>query len=168
MGRTNSVAQQIRQDKLVTQEGLRNLQERLRKIQDRYNTLAVDKAEASEIGGGAWHDNAAIEEIEREQCRLLYQICELEKTIAEVLVIDNASVAEDQGQIRIGSKISITLNDVAAMEITLGGFASSDPANGVVSYTSPLGQALLGARTGDSREYKVCGRSMTVKVNAVH
>ena len=72
----------------------------------------------------------------------------LSKRLDEAVVVDNAGKTHDR--VRFGA--TVTFEDASGdeREVTIVGVDELDPANGRVSWRSPLARALLGARTGDT------------------
>ena len=56
----------------------------------------------------------------------------------------------DAGKIAIGMRVTIEDPDARRQTFTIVGEDEADPIHGLVSWTSPLGKALLGKREGES------------------
>jgi transcription elongation GreA/GreB family factor len=74
-------------------------------------------------------------------------------------------VEKDRGAaIWIGSKATIEFDDGEQMTLEIVGAEESDPQSGKISYQSPLGQTLMGARVGEMKNYSVDGQEIRVKI----
>lgn len=86
----------------------------------------------------------SIDARERDQ-RIHYLQARLET--AEIV---DPSVHEDGGPIRFGATVTYEHQDGAQHAITIVGLDEIDPADGRISWLSPIAQALLNAEPGDS------------------
>jgi len=71
-------------------------------------------------------------------------------------------------KIGIGSKVLVRLNKNRILTITIKTPDEVDPDNGVVSFRSPLGKALLGKQDGDVCKYFIGKRELVVKVLKIY
>lgn len=148
---------------LLTENGVRVLKEKLEKLEEEYAEVSRGKMEAAEQGGNLWHDNPAFEEVEQRQIMLAHMIAETQDTLKNAEVVETQSRGEKSKQVEVGCMLEIRLES-GSRTIRLGDGAESDPSQGVVSYLSPLGQAVLGAQVGEEREYTAGNRTMKVRV----
>lgn len=74
---------------------------------------------------------------------------------------------ENGSEVSIGSRVEVEFEDGRRRKIMICSPQEIDPTNGCISYESPLGSALLGAKPDESRTYQVDGRKITVKVRSV-
>jgi len=135
------------EQKLYTPEGFRALQEELDylvNVRAEENKKEISKARAY----GDLSENSEYEEAKNEQGIIHARIEELREMIANAKVIDESQI--DESRISVGS-IVVLYNVERAKEFTyhIVGSYETDPANGKISDSSPIGLALLGAREGD-------------------
>lgn len=84
----------------------------------------------------------------REQARLETKIIELERTLADAVIMERKATA---GQVGFGD--TVTLRELPGCETEtyqIVGELEADLANGTISATSPLGSGLIGATVGQS------------------
>lgn len=148
---------------LLTANGILVLKEKLKKLENEYAEVSLGKMEAAEQGGNLWHDNPAFEEVEQRQIMLARMIAEIQDTLKNSKVIEAHPRTGKGESVEVGYVLEIKL-DKGFRTIRLGDGAESDPAKGVVSYLSPLGRAVLGAKEGETREYVVGNKIMKVLV----
>jgi transcription elongation factor GreA len=98
------------------------------------------------IDAGDVIDNAAYEDAKNAQIRLEGRIQELEQMLATAQTISNISTQE----ISLGSLVSVRAADGSEHQYTLVGAYEAQPAAGLISNESPVGQALLGRKVGDT------------------
>ncbi len=149
---------------LVNEEGLKRLVAKIKELEEKLAQVSSGKAEAAETGGNMWHDNFAFEQIEREQRALTKQLSDARDTLRRAVVIsDQRQITE---KIDIGSVVDLDING-EHMTIRVGDYTEADPANNVVSYRSPLGDAILHASIGETREYGVGNRTFKVVIKGI-
>ena len=131
----------------LTPEGLENLKEELDQlINVRRPELAKRLRRA--IQQGDLSENADYIQGKEEQGFLEGRIQQIEAMLRNVVLI------EDQGptdEVCLGSHVTVVEQGSSDPELYhLVGSAEADPLNGKISQASPLGQALLGAKVGDT------------------
>lgn len=131
----------------LTPEGLENLKEELDELVNvRRPELAQRLRRA--IQQGDLSENADYIQGKEEQGFLEGRIQQIEA------MLRNAVLIEDQGatdEVCLGSHVTVIEQGSSDPELYhLVGSAEADPLNGKISQASPLGQALLGAKVGDT------------------
>ena len=109
----------------------------------------IDIAEKLKVARsyGDLSENSEYDEAKSEQAKIEARIVELEKTLENVTIIDDAV---DTDAVTVG--VTVTVLDVEYDEeltYRVVGSAEADPINGLISDDSPVGRALLGAKIGD-------------------
>ena len=133
--------------KIYTPQGFKALQDEL----DYLETVRVEenKKEISTARSfGDLSENSEYDEAKAEQGKIHARIAELREMIANAKVIDESQI--DESKVSVGSIVKI-FNKTRNMEITyhIVGSYETDPKNGKISDSSPIGAALLGSRAGD-------------------
>ena len=136
------------EQKLYTPEGFKALQDELDEIVNikiEENKKEISKARAY----GDLSENSEYDAAKQEQAILHARADELREMIANAKVIDESQI--DHSRISVGS-IVVLYNVERANEFKyhIVGSYETDPANGKISDSSPIGAALLGAREGDT------------------
>ena len=150
--------------KTYTPQGFKALQDEL----DYLVTVKVEenKKEISTARSfGDLSENSEYDEAKAEQGKIHARIAELKEMIANAKVIDESQI--DESVVSVGSLVKV-FNKTRGMEVTyhIVGSYETDPKNGKISDSSPIGIALLGARAGD--EVVVAGaREQTLEVKQV-
>ncbi len=129
----------------LTEEGLRKLKEELDLLK---NTKRPDVIKRIEIAReyGDLSENAAYHDAREEQGFIEGRIMELEDLIKKAIVINFKDSKKDV--VNIGNRVKILL-DNKEQEIELVGATESDAINGLISYISPLGEAIINKRVGE-------------------
>ncbi len=97
---------------------------------------------------GDLSENSEYDEAKAEQGKIAARIIELQEMIANAKVIDESQI--DYTKVSVGSKV-LVFNKTRNVEATyhIVGSYETDPLNGKISDSSPIGIALLGASEGD-------------------
>lgn len=136
----------------LTQEGYGNLKEELRRLEeDERGVVAKELKEA--IAEGDLSENAAYDEAKDRQARLEGRIIEIKQTLAIAEIVTNTK----GDKINIGSTIDIKDSSGSKKTFTITGSDGASPAEGKISYDSPLGSAFVGHKKGDIVEVETPG-----------
>ena len=132
---------------LLTSTGLKNLQselENLKTVRRRENTDAIKRA----LSFGDLSENSEYDEAKNEQAAIEARIAEIENMLNNAKIIDEDTIATDM--VSVGSKITVQDQSDGSTDVyTIVGSTEADPANGLISDESPVGNALLGHKKGD-------------------
>ncbi len=133
--------------KTYTPQGFKALQDELdylERVKVEENKKDISTARAF----GDLSENSEYDEAKAEQGKIHARIAELREMIANAKVIDESQI--DESRVSVGSIVKV-FNKTRNMETTyhIVGSYETDPANGKISDSSPIGMALLGAREGD-------------------
>ena len=135
------------EQKLYTPQGFKALQDELDDILNvkiEENKKEISKARAY----GDLSENSEYDAAKQEQAILHARVDELREMIANAKVIDESQI--DESVVSVGSTVvifNITRNKEFKYQIV--GSYETDPVNGKISDSSPIGVAILGARAGD-------------------
>lgn len=138
--------------RMLTHAGMEKMKERLRGYEKDLRDLRASKSEAAQVGGDEWHDNFSFEQLIVRENQLMAQIDNIKEIISQAEIISLAPDLSAKGRVAIGSVVRIVIDDEPEKTITVAGFMESDPGTHSVSYSSPLGAALWGAKKGERRE----------------
>ena len=133
---------------LLTKEGYEKLTKELNDLK----TVGRDDIAAKikvALSFGDLSENSEYDEAKNEQGKMEHRISEIEDTLKNARIIDEASITNEV--VHVGSKVKI--KDVEFDEIIeykILGETESDPENGVISAHSPIGAGLIGHHTGDT------------------
>ncbi|OFX26922.1 MAG: transcription elongation factor GreA [Armatimonadetes bacterium RBG_16_67_12] len=138
---------------ILTESGLRKLEDELEHLKGtKRKEIAERIKQAKEFGDLT--ENAEYDDAKNEQAFVEGRILQLEQMLRNARVIDNHAAAS--GTVSVGS--TVTLKDVAAgdqLTYTIVGSAEADPLRDMISNESPVGQALIGRKKGDTVTIRV-------------
>ena len=116
--------------------------------------------EAARIGGTV--DNAEYDLAKSEQAFVEGRIEELERLIKNAVVIPEKR--RRKNIVDVGSTVVVEREDGTRQEFTIVGSTEADPAHGKISNVSPIGQALLGRRLGQTVQVQVPAGTLRLKI----
>jgi transcription elongation factor GreA len=130
----------------MTPEGQRKLEDELEYLSTiRRREVAQQLHEATEDGEGL-EENVAYEVAKNEQAFLEWRIREIEEKLARARLIEPC---ETRDVVRMGSKVVVQEDGSDPETFIIVSTAEARPREGLISYESPLGQALLDRQEGD-------------------
>lgn len=132
----------------LTQQGYDELQHELEKLRAKEPKAVERVTKAREFGDLSENSeyHAAREDLALVQGR----IEELEDLLARAKVIKSAGKAN---AVKLGSTVTVYNTDHEATYVVVGEY-EADPLEKKISHDSPLGQALIGKKIGDTVEYE--------------
>ena len=133
----------------LTPEGKKKLEEELEHLRT-VRRPEITEHLRSAIEEGDITENAGYDETKREQAFVEGRIREIEAILrgAQIIAEDGSLGVE---AVSLGSRVTILEEGGIAPETYhIVGPAEADPLKGRISYESPLGQALMGRRVGDT------------------
>ena len=150
---------------LYTQQGYQELVDELHRLKHEKRE-EIKNAIATARGFGDLSENAEYDEARNEQAKNETRIKELEELLENAVILDESSI--DTSVISLGSTVKI-LHEALGMEMVydLVGSNESNPAEGKISDQSPIGEALIGKREGDSVQVEVPNGTVSMKILSV-
>ena len=147
---------------ILTYKGLVKLEEELHDLKvNRRKEVAVKIKEAREQGDLS--ENAEYDAAKDEQRDIEARIEELEKILKNAEVVDEDDV--DINVINIGCKVKIyDIEFEEELEYTIVGSTEANSLQGKISNESPVGQALLGAKVGQTVEVETQAGPIQYKI----
>ncbi|MFA6365376.1 MAG: GreA/GreB family elongation factor [Candidatus Paceibacterota bacterium] len=149
----------------VTKKGLQILKEKVKKLEEEYAEVSRGKMLAAE-DGNLWHDNPAYDEVEEKQRMLGFRIDEAKTALINAVVVEHEPLSVAK-VVSIGSEVDVEFIGGKKSVYHIVGSAEADPSKGIISYMSPLGVALMGAKEGETREYKIREKVMSVIIRKI-
>ena len=131
----------------VTQEGYNKL------VQEHEYLVTIRRKEVAELikqarGFGDLSENSEYDEAKDAQGKLEARIAELEAMLKNIEIVDHSNT--DPHTVNIGKKVKICfLDDEEEEEYEIVGSTEADAMLNKISYESPLGKAIMGAKADD-------------------
>ena len=134
------------EQKTYTQAGYDALKNELADINEKIEENKKDISTARSYGDLS--ENSEYDEAKQEQGKLHARKAELEEMIANAKIVDESQI--DWNKISVGSIVTLfNVERNAEFTYHIVGSYETDPKNGKISDSSPIGTALIGARAGD-------------------
>jgi transcription elongation factor GreA len=145
----------------ITRKGYQKLQSAIEELKKRRPVISQAIKEAREKGD--LKENAEYHAAKEEMAHNERRIQEIEAKLS------GARILEDQGDLPtdkayIGATVTVKDESADQMTYTLVDTAESDPSNGLISITSPIGQALLGQPIGAKVKVPVGKAGYTLEI----
>jgi len=149
----------------LTAEGLDALRNELEELTTlrRPEVIARIKA-ARELGD--LRENADYESARKEQSFLEGRVQQLQQMIKFAVIIEHG--AESGAEVTLGATVVVETDRHGQETFTIVGSAEADAAAGKISYTSPIGRALMGRRPGETIRVHIPSGTLDFKVTEVH
>lgn len=142
----------------LTQTGVDELRTELNTLIAKRPHIAEAIKSARELGDLS--ENAEYQTARAEAERNDSRIAELENIIQNVEIIKKP---RGDSKVQLGSTVKLK-SDGKAKEFQVVGTVEADPLNGKISDESPIGQALLGKKEGESVEIVTPAETTTYKI----
>lgn len=146
----------------MTKEGFAKLVEKLKHINE-VERPRLEKSLGDAREQGDLSENAEFDEARRELWMLDALTGELQEKIARAQIIDGTKVVKDK--IAFGSRVKVKdldFGDVDDYQIV--GEGESEPRSGKIGLGTPLADALVGHKVGDTVEYQAPGGKIRLEV----
>lgn len=152
---------------LITPEGYAKLEAELKNAKEVLRPRVVKDIEEARAHGDI-SENSEFEDAKERQAHLEGRIRHLESQLATAEVIDITKLSGGD-KVVFGSTVDL-LNVETEEEVTyqLVGDFESDVKAGRISYSSPIGKALIGKSTGDEVKFETPRGTRLYEILAVH
>jgi transcription elongation factor GreA len=130
----------------ITPQGLKKLEDELEFLRSTKRYEVAQRLHEAIEEGDELEENAAYEVAKTEQAFLEGRIREIEEKLSRAIIIEPSGPADIA---QIGSTVVIQENGGNPEVYTIVGASEANPREGLISYESPLGQALLSKHAGD-------------------
>ena len=136
----------MEKQQVITQASLDALKAQLDELKAQREIIKKDISTARSYGDLS--ENSEYDEAKNEQAKNAMQIAELEERIKNARVVDESEI--DHNLVHVGSVV-VVYSEKKKKEITYHIVDSygADPLAGKISDVSPIGRALIGAKSGE-------------------
>ena len=149
----------------VTEEGLKKLTDELNYLKTVKKQEVKDAIKTAKEFGDL-SENSEYEAARTEQAQVEARITELEQMLKHVRLVS----ADDISQDRVSVGVTVTVRDADTDKTTdyqLVGSTEADPFANRISDTSPIGKAIIGAKTGDKVTVHLPKRDLTIIIENI-
>jgi transcription elongation factor GreA len=135
---------------LITKEGFEKVKDELERLKSVQRKEVAERIRDSKQFG-EFLENSEYEEAKAEQAFVEGRIIELQRILQNAVVVEDPSSNADA--VGVGSRLRLKDQKTGrVLEYFLVGPVEADPGQKMISYQSPLGQAVYGKKKGDAVE----------------
>ena len=146
----------------ITDDGLKKLQQELETLKTEGRADIAEKIKVAR-GYGDLSENSEYDEAKNEQAKLEARIVEIESMLKNVEIIED--IKGKAKTVVIGVKVKVLDVEYGDEdEYRVVGSTEADSRNGLISYESPMGKALLGKKIGDEVTVEAPAGEFKVKI----
>ncbi len=145
-----------------TADGLQELKIELADLQNKKLPAAIDRVSRARDFGDL-SENAEYHAAKEELSFIEGRIEELENIVTKAYVVDK----KDSSTIDIGCRVTVELGGKDHTYDVVGEW-EADPMKQKISHTSPLGQALVGKKKGETVEFQAPAGKVIYKIKKIH
>lgn len=145
---------------ILTEEGKQDLLDELHYLETEKRAEVGERIKVAREFGDI-SENSEYDDAKNEQAMMEGRIVEINRILQEATII---SAAKKGSKINIGNTVTVEMNGAERVFTIVGG-AESNVAAGKISNLSPVGQALLGSKKGDTvKAVGPNGRETQIKI----
>ena len=149
----------IKPDPNITKAKFKEFQDKLERLKTGSQPRAA--AEVRRLAEmGDFSENAAYQIAKGKLRGINQRIMELQYMLEHADIIEGGS---PEGRVELGSIVTVDIIGKQKIYQILGS-AETDPATGIISHNSPLGQALLGKKVGDLVTVRLPDKTVEYKI----
>ena len=150
---------------IMTYEGVKKLEEELEYLKTVKRKEITEKIKVA-LGYGDLSENSEYDEAKNDQAFTEGRIIQLENMLKNAVVVDESEIPKDK--VSVGSIVKVMDYEFdEEVEYTIVGSAEADPMNFKISNESPIGAALLGAKKGQTVEFKIPAGTAKYKILSI-
>ncbi|MBN2168417.1 MAG: transcription elongation factor GreA [Actinobacteria bacterium] len=136
-----------KQDVVLTEDGRRKLADELKVLKEVKRREVAERLKNA-IGYGDLTENSEYDDAKNEQARVEHRIDQIETMLSKAKIIDRRQVKTKE--VGIGSLVEIrAVGSGKKQTYRLVGPAEANPENHMISFESPVGNAIMGHQVGD-------------------
>lgn len=148
---------EFEQDPLMTEEKFLALQEKLARLYASRPAVADDVHRLAQ--NGDFSENAEYQQAKGKIRGINHAILKLEHQLDHAVLIKKGSA----DKVATGHTVTVQIGPAERTYQILGS-AETNPDKGIISYTSPIGAALIGHKVGDVVEVVLADRKISYKI----
>ncbi len=149
---------------MLTAEGLKNLEDELRELQDVKRKEIAEKIKVARSYGDL-SENSEYDDAKNEQAIMEARIATIEAILKTAVIIDESNTSNEQVHLTSVVTIEMIKTGKQAKYMIVGsGSNETNPKEGKISDESPIGKALMDRRVGDVVEVETPGGSVAIKI----
>ncbi len=145
-------------DPMMTQDKFDELQNKLARLKTSQPKAASEVSRLAELGD--FSENTEYQMAKWKLRGINYGILRLEAELDRAIIIPTK---RDNNTVQIGHSVTVRNGEKTFVYQILGS-SESDPKNGIISYTSPIGLVLMEKKVGDIAELKLASKIVKYEI----
>ena len=147
----------------VTEQGLEDMKKELEYLKMEKRPAVIEALKEARALGDL-SENAEYDAARNEQSEVENRIVTLEKQIENAIVIENRG----NDKVNVGNTVEIEyVEDKEKEKYTIVGIKEADPFENKISNESPIAQAIMGAKLGETRAVASPNGEYQVKITSI-
>ena len=149
----------------LTKQGLSDVQDQLKEIKETKMPEVLDSLSRARAEGDL-KENAGYDAAKTLQAQLQSKIDELEEVLSSYEIIAEKEIGSATAVV-IGTTVEIEYTSTENKEnftLKIVGSSEANAIKNLISNESPLAAAIMNKRVGDSADFSIRGKKMTVKI----
>ena len=150
---------------ILTEEGKENLEKRLEYLKLEKRAEITERIKTAREFGDL-SENAEYDAAKNEQAMIEGEILEIEEKLKHAVIIKDGA---KKGTVSLGSKVDFKMEgEDGLLTYEIVGTTEADVEQGKISNESPIGNALLGHKAGDTFSVSVPAGAVSITVKKVY
>jgi transcription elongation factor GreA len=149
----------------ISAEFKEELERELLHLRNDVRPVIADRLKSAREGGDIT-DNGAFEQSKEDLARLMGRLAEIELTLREATIIHHNGNGKPK-KVEIGTIVSVSRDDGRECTYKIVESMEASPTDGKVSDQSPIGQALVGHKRGDTVAVQAPARTVKYTINDI-
>ena len=145
--------------KTLTRSAYQRIEEKVLALQKKREEMLVELEETRKLGD--LRENSAYHELKNQIQILEEKIVELEEILKNAQIVEKQKNGEKK--VGLGSKVVLQMGE-KKRELEIVSDGEADPAEGKISYSSPLAEALCGKKEGEEVKVATPAGENTYKI----
>jgi transcription elongation factor GreA len=151
---------------LLTPEGYQRLQEELNRLTVVKRAEIAERIRESKDHGEFSEDNSELDEVKQEQAIVEERINQLRSILSNSEILDPVQIPTDR--VGLGSVVDVQDSERGVgFRIRMVTTVEADPDADLISEESPLGQALMGRKVGETAEFEAPAGLVRYKIMSI-
>lgn len=146
----------------LTKEKLAELKEELETLKGEKRQEIAERLKTAKDYGDL-SENSEYSEAREEQAKVETRIFELEEMLKQISIIEKGG---DSDEVGVGSTVTVSKGS-SSFKYVIVGSNETNPEEGRISNESPLGQALIGHKVGDSVDFNTPAGEVVYKITKI-
>jgi transcription elongation factor GreA len=149
----------------ISAEFKAELEKELEHLRNNVRPMVAERLKSAREGGDVT-DNAAFEQAKEDLARLMGRMQEIELTLREATIIHHNGNGKPRF-VEVGTIVSVSRDDGRTCTYKIVESLEASPAVGKISDRSPIGQALVGHKRGETVAVQAPARTVSYTIDDI-